>query len=64
MFTPGGLWDSNKLEIWGQWLDGEKASEKFVLTYSGSPSQFEGETTIPEGTNEVKLQILAADKAG
>ena len=42
---------------------GERVSEKFVLTYVGSPSQFEGETTIPEGINEAKLQILAADQA-
>jgi hypothetical protein len=64
MITPGGLWDSNKLEIWGQWLLGEKVSEKFGLTYAGSPSQFEGGTTIPEGINEVKLQVLAADPVG
>jgi hypothetical protein len=42
---------------------GERVSEKFVLIYAGSPSQFEGETTIPEGINEAKLQILAADQA-
>jgi hypothetical protein len=37
--------------------------EKFVLTYAGSPSQFEGETTIPGGTKEGKLQAFAADQA-
>ena len=42
---------------------GERVSEKFVLTYAGSPNQFEGETTIPEEINETKLQILAADQA-
>jgi hypothetical protein len=42
---------------------GEWISEKFVLTYVGSPSQFEGETTIPGGTHEGKLQVLAADQA-
>ena len=43
---------------------GEKASDKFLLKYAGSPSQFEGKTTLPEGVNEIKLQILAADQAG
>jgi len=40
---------------------GEKASERFKLTYAGNPSQFAGKTTLPEGVNEIKLQILAAD---
>jgi len=52
------------MEIWGRWLSREKASEKFVLKYAGNPSQFEGETTVPEGINEVKLQVLAADQVG
>jgi len=43
---------------------GEKASERFKLTYAGNPSQFAGKATLPEGVNEIKLQILAADQAG
>jgi hypothetical protein len=38
--------------------------DRFVLRYSGRPSKFEGETTIPEGAHDVRLQILAADQAG
>jgi len=52
------------VEIWGQWLFAETVSEKFVLKYAGSPSRFEGETTVPKGINEVKLQVLAADQVG
>jgi hypothetical protein len=43
---------------------GEKASERFKLTYAGSPSQFVGKAILPEGVNEIKLQVLAADQAG
>ncbi len=52
------------MEIWGRWLLGEKASEKFVLRYAGEASRFEAETTVPQGVNEVTLQILAADEVG
>ena len=60
----GGLWDSNKFEIWGQWTDGDKALEKFSLSFGGRPSLFEGKTIPPTGYYELKLQILAADQAG
>jgi hypothetical protein len=33
------------------------------LNYAGRPSLFEAEIT-PEGSGQVKLQILAADQAG
>ncbi len=52
------------MEIRGRWLFGEKVSEKFALRYAGDASQFEGETTVPQGVNEVTLQILAADQVG
>jgi hypothetical protein len=52
------------LEIWGQWVYSDKVSGRFVVTYAGKPSLFEGKTFIPEGTGEVKLQLLAADQAG
>ncbi len=52
------------MEIWGEWLFGEKVSEKFVLKYAGEASQFEGETTVPQGANEVTLRILGADQVG
>jgi hypothetical protein len=64
ILTPGGLWDSDKLEIWGQWVVGDTVLEKFVLTYAGSPSRFEGETSIPERIDVARLQLLAADQAG
>ena len=37
---------------------------KFTLKYAGSPSLFAGRTFPPPGMNELKLQILAADRAG
>jgi hypothetical protein len=62
--TPGGLWDSNTFDIWGQWTDGDKAFEKFRLMYGGQPSLFEGKTIPPAGYDKLKLQILAADQSG
>ena len=62
--TPGGLWDSDRLEIWGQWVYSDQVSEKFALAYAGKPSLFEGKTSPPEGTAEIKLQIIATDQAG
>ena len=44
-------------------MDGDKTLAKFVLTYGGQPSVFEGKTTPPEGYHELKLQILAAGQA-
>jgi hypothetical protein len=34
------------------------------LNYAGKASFFEGKTTYPSGFSEMKLQILAADRAG
>jgi hypothetical protein len=33
------------------------------LNYAGKPSLFEGKTSLPAGFDEVKLQILAVDRA-
>jgi hypothetical protein len=62
--TPGGLWDSNKFELWGQWLLGDKVTEKFNFSYAGKPSLFERKIIPPSDFDEVKLQILAADQSG
>jgi hypothetical protein len=43
---------------------GEKASERFKLTYAGNPSQFEGKVTLPEGIDETKLHVIAIDQVG
>jgi hypothetical protein len=34
------------------------------LNYAGKASLFEGKTTLPSGSKEVRLQILAADQSG
>jgi hypothetical protein len=34
------------------------------LNYAGKASLFEGKTTLPPGSNEVRLQVLAADQGG
>jgi hypothetical protein len=62
--TPGGPWDSNQFEIWGHWVYRDKVSEKFNLKYAGKASFFEGRSSSPEGLDDVKLQILAADRVG
>ena len=38
--------------------------DKFKLSYAGKASLFEGKTTLPAGSSEVRLQVLAADQAG
>ena len=45
-------------------MDGDQISDKFNLKYAGKASLFEGKTTLPSGSSEIKLQILAADRAG
>ena len=45
-------------------MDGDKTLAKFVLTYGGQPSVFEGRTIPPVDYHELKLQVLAADQAG
>ena len=45
-------------------MDGDRASDKFNLNYTGKASLFEGKTTLPSGSSEIKLQVLAADRAG
>jgi hypothetical protein len=43
---------------------GNQISDKFDLNYAGKASLFEGKTTLPPGSSEAKLQVLAADQAG
>jgi len=45
-------------------VDGDRVSDRFSLNYAGKASLFEGKTALPAGLSEVKLQILAADRAG
>jgi hypothetical protein len=45
-------------------VNGDQVSDKFSLNYAGKASLFEGKTTLPSGSNEVRLQVLAADRAG
>lgn len=45
-------------------MDGDQISDKFDLNYAGKTSLFEGKTTLPSQLKGVKLQILAADRAG
>jgi hypothetical protein len=43
---------------------GNQISDKFDLNYAGKASLFEGKTTLPPGSSEVRLRVLAADQAG
>ncbi len=44
--TPGGLWDSNKLQLAAMLEDGAKIYPAAALTYAGQPSTFAGELVI------------------
>ena len=46
------------MDLWKQGF------RKIQFELCGKPSLFEGKTSPPEGSDEVKLQILAADQAG
>ena len=63
-FTPGGLWDADKLKVWGQWAVGDQISGLFPLKYAGTQSQFEGRTSAPSGPAKAGLQVMAVDQAG
>jgi hypothetical protein len=45
-------------------MAGLRSLDKFNLTYAGKASQFEGRTTVPPGSSEIRLHVLAADQAG
>lgn len=60
--TPGGMWDSDGVEIRARlWSNGEVVSES-ALEYAGQPSTFRGTLTIPASADgDLELEVLAAD---
>ena len=58
--TPGGIWDSNKLQIAAMLESGAKSYPATPLVYAGQPSNFTGEITIAE-PGQYTLNIYAYD---
>ena len=47
--TPGGLWDSSQYEIKALVKYNGKIIKDIKLSYSGSPSVFQGEADVSQG---------------
>ena len=58
--TPGGMWDSDRLEILARLLSGSEIVAETALGYGGERSKFEGALTAPS-PGEYRLEILAID---
>lgn len=61
--TPGGMWDSNGVEIRARLLaDGRPVAES-TLEFAGQPSTFRGELRVPASARgrQLEVEVLAAD---
>jgi hypothetical protein len=58
--TPGGMWDSDRIEVVARLLDEGGMAAEAVLGYAGERSKFEGALTAPD-PGEYRLEILALD---
>lgn len=58
--TPGGLWDSNLIEITARLLDNGEAVAEVPLEYLGERSKFGGALAAPS-TGDFELEVVASD---
>jgi hypothetical protein len=58
--TPGGMWDSDRLEILARLLSGGEIVAETALGYAGERSKFEGALTATD-PGEYWLEVLAID---
>lgn len=58
--TPGGLWDSDRIEILARLVGEDGVVAETALDYAGERSKFEGALVAP-GAGEYGLEILAID---
>ena len=58
--TPGGMWDSDRLEILARLLGGGEIVAETALGYGGERSKFEGALMAPS-PGEYRIEILAID---
>lgn len=60
--TPGGMWDSDGVEVRARlWSGGDVVSES-ALEYAGEASTFRGTLTIPASADgDLELEVLASD---
>ncbi len=61
-FTPGGLWDADKLALEGLLLKEGKAVERFRLGYAGEASRFAAELKLPP-KGEYEIEVRGFDQA-
>lgn len=58
--TPGGMWDSDRIEILARLLNGSEVVAETPLTYMGERSKFGGVVVAPQA-GEYELEVLAVD---
>lgn len=61
-FTPGGLWDADKLALEGLLLKEGKVVERFRLGYAGEASRFAAELKLPP-KGEYEIEVRGFDQA-
>lgn len=61
-FTPGGLWDANKLALEGLLLREGKTVQNFRMAYAGEASRFAAELPLPP-KGEYEIEIRGFDQA-
>ncbi len=58
--APGGMWDSDRIEILARLLSGDEVAAETPLTYLGERSKFGGAVVAPRA-GVFELEILAID---
>lgn len=59
---PGGMWDSDKIEVVARLLDGEQQVAETTLGFAGETSVYQG-TFGPQRPGTYRLQILALESS-
>ncbi len=63
--TPGGMWDSDPVDIRARLVSGGEVLSEAALRYAGQPSTFEGTLEVPASAagRDVELEVVASDPA-
>jgi hypothetical protein len=67
LVRPHGDWDSRKIHIYGEVLNGSRVLERLQMFYSGEQAIFEAPFFVPLPTDApdgITLRVVAADQAG
>lgn len=60
-FTPGGLWDADRLTVTARVYAGGELVREAPLRYAGEPNIFEGTIWLADLPNSARLVVLAWD---